>query len=57
MAAEMTQRGACVDSTIQSGKPVVTTSTWNISTTQHGDFVAQHQQLGDHRRTAAGSPR
>lgn len=26
-------------------------------TTQHGDFVAQHQQLGDHRRVAAGGPR
>jgi hypothetical protein len=26
-------------------------------TTQHGDFAAQHQQLGDHRRIAAGGPR
>jgi hypothetical protein len=24
---------------------------------QHGDFMAQHQQLGDHRRLAARHPR
>jgi hypothetical protein len=26
-------------------------------TTQHGDLVAQHQQLGGHRRIAASRPR